>query len=311
MNKVLAVLGASGLTGYKAMQLARKRFDSHGTYNKRNVIDKTLIKLDITKEEEVKNFLAETKPDIVLNTTALHNVDYCEAHQDEAYMVNSKAVGFIADACNNLGSRLVHISTDFVFDGRKSPYTEFDTPNPLSVYARSKLEGENLVKKCSSYSIVRPSVVYGWTPLETQGSTTSSGKPMNFALWALTKMNNHEELKIVSDQYTSPTLADILAAVSLRIANVENNEIYHVAGTSCMSRYEFTKKIASTMGYLSDGIVPIESQTLRQAASRPIQSCLNCDKLQNELGYKLPSIEESLSIMRSQIEIESPALLGN
>jgi dTDP-4-dehydrorhamnose reductase len=311
MSKVLVVLGASGLTGYKAMQLARNRFDSHGTYNMRNIIHRNLIKLDITKEEDVKKLLSETKPDIVLNTTALHNVDYCESHQDEAFRVNSKAVGFIANVCNNLGSRFVHISTDFVFDGKKSLYTECDTPNPLSVYAKSKLEGEIQTRKCSSYSILRPSVVYGWTPLETHGSTSSSGKPMNFALWALRKMKNHEELKIVSDQYTSPTLADILAAVSLRIANIENNEIYHVAGISCMSRYEFTKKIASAMGYLPDEIVPVESKTLRQAASRPMQSCLNCDKLQIELGYKLPSIEESLSIMRSQIEVESPALLGN
>jgi dTDP-4-dehydrorhamnose reductase len=134
---------------------------------------------------------------------------------------------------------------------------------------------------------------------------------MNFALWAISKMNRGEELKIVNDQFTSPTLADILAAVALRIAVLEKNELYHVSGGSCLSRYEFTKKISTMMGYSSSSIKPVKSNSFLQAAQRPMNSCLNCQKLQTELIYELPDVDQSLAIMRSQIEVESPYLLGN
>lgn len=310
--KKLLVLGASGLTGYKVMQLAEKRFDALGTYNSRAVSNKSLVKLDLFKQGELENVVLEIKPDIILNTTALHNVDYCESHPKEAYHVNASVVENLSKLCNNIGARLIHISTDFVFDGKKgASYTELDKPNPESVYAKSKLEGEAHATKCASYSILRTSVVYGWTPLETQGTTSSSGKPMNFALWALFKMAKGEEMKIVSDQSTSPTLADILAAVIVRVAGTDKNELYHVAGTSCMSRYEFTRMLAIMMGYPADKVKPVESKSFAQAAKRPPYSCLNCDKIQKDLNYRLPGADESLAIMRSQIEMESPDLLGS
>lgn len=305
------------------MQLAKKRYEVFGTFNMRRLSysssssssspDKSLFfRLDITKEELLKKSFVEIRPDIVLNTIALHNVDYCESHQDEAFNINTKAVGVIAGLCNNLGARLIHISTDFVFDGeKKGNYSESDVPNPQSIYAKSKLEGEVQAKKATSYSILRPSVVYGWTPLEIQGSVSSSGKPMNFALWALSKMNKNEELKIVNDQYTSPTLADVLAAIALRVAVKDTNDLYHVSGTSCMSRYEFTRRIAATMGYWPYDIHPIESRSIAQVAKRPMNSCLNCDRLQKELNYKLLNVDQSLAVMRSQIEVESPSMLGN
>jgi dTDP-4-dehydrorhamnose reductase len=124
-------------------------------------------------------------------------------------------------------------------------------------------------------------------------------------------MNKNEELRIVKDQYTSPTLAEVLAAVALRVAAKETNDLYHVSGISCISRYEFTRKIAAAMGYSTDIIQAIESKSIVQVVKRPMNSCLNCEKLQNELNYKLLSIDESLAVMRSQIEIESPSILGN
>src|SRR5581483_4981793 len=294
------------------MQQARQRFQNvFGTYNSRVSPDKSLIKLDLSKEEELSKLIVDTKPDAILNATALHNVDYCELHPEEAFYINSKVVGKLASICNNIGARLVHISTDYVFDGNNKLYSETDAANPLSVYAKSKLEGESQARRCNSFAILRPSVVYGWTPLETQGSNSSSGKPMNFALWALSKLAKGEELKIVNDQFTSPTLADVLAAVSLRLASRDNNDLYHVSGTSCISRYEFTVQLAQTMGYPTELVKPIESKSFVQAAKRPVFSCLKCDKIQEELKMTLPDTAQSLAIMRSQIEVESPSLLGN
>jgi dTDP-4-dehydrorhamnose reductase len=313
MTSTLLVLGASGLTGYKLMKLAERQFEVYGTYNLRASYNKSLIKLDIKNEDHLRKAIKEVKPDIVINTTALHNVDYCESHEREAYEINSKAVGIIADLCNNVGSRLIHFSTDFVFDGGKvGNYSESDNPNPLSIYAKSKLAGEFQAKRCTSYSILRPSVIFGWTPLEVQGSTSSSGKPMNFALWVLSKLNRGEEIRVVDDQFTSPTLADMLADVALKVASTEKNELYHVSSSSCLSRYEFTRRISDVMGYSHNGvsIKPVDSNSFVQLARRPVNSCLNCEKLRNEFEYDLLDLDRSLAIMHSQINLESPSLLG-
>jgi dTDP-4-dehydrorhamnose reductase len=311
MEKLL-VLGASGLTGSKVLDLAKGRFEVHGTYNARRVKDSSLVKLDLSERDGLEKIVKEMKPDAVVNATALHNVDYCESHPDQAFYVNTETVAFLAALCNNVGARLVHISTDFVFDGeKKAPYIESDAPNPLSVYARSKLDGEANARKCSSFCIIRPSVVYGWTPNETQGSSSSSGKPQNFALWALSQMKRGGELKIVNDQFASPTLADVLAAVIVRLAVSDKNQTYHVAGTSCINRYDFTRKLAAIMGYPADKIKPVDSKSFTQAARRPLYSCLGCDAVQRDLGYRLVGVDESLAIMRSQIEMEQPDLLGS
>jgi dTDP-4-dehydrorhamnose reductase len=295
------------------MKLAKEKFEVYGTYNMRVSSNQSLIKLNIINQDNLRNVFKEIKPDIVLNTTALHNVDYCESHQEEAYDINAKAVRMIADLCNNLGSRLIHFSTDFVFDGNKvGKYSESDNPNPLNIYAKSKLVGEFEAMRCASYSILRSSVIYGWTPLEVQGSASSSGKPMNFALWVLSKLNRGEEIRVVDDQFTSPTLADMLAEVALNIATSDKNEVYHVSGTSCLSRYEFTRKISDVMGYSANGISvkPVGSNAFVQLAKRPMNSCLNCERLQNQFKYDLLDVDRSLAIMHSQIEIESPSLLG-
>jgi dTDP-4-dehydrorhamnose reductase len=316
------VIGASGLAGYKTATHAQSRnYDVYGTFNARkmppnSIRDEigTFFALDLKEngDDGLKKAFTEIKPDVVVNCTALHNVDYCELNPTEAYLVNSQSVRKIASLCNNFGSRFIHISTDFVFDGEKSsPYLETDNPNPLNLYAKSKLSGELEATQAKSFALVRTSVVYGWTPIEVQGSYSSSGKPINFALWAINQLKDKNPLQIVDDQYSSPTLADILGAVCVKLANSNENGIYHVSGASCNSRYEFTKRIAEVMGYSSAEIKPIQTNSLNQKAQRPRNSCLNCQKVQKLLNIKLPDIEQSLFIMRSQMELEAPRLLGN
>jgi dTDP-4-dehydrorhamnose reductase len=142
-------------------------------------------------------------------------------------------------------------------------------------------------------------------------TTSSSGKSINFVLWALIKMNKKEKLEIVIDQFSSPTFVDELAITILKIATLKNNEIYHIAGNSCINRYEFTKKLASIMGYQSSEINPIKNNSINQIAKRPKNSCLNCTKIQRDLNIKLSTVEESLLILRKQIEQACPSLLGN
>lgn len=310
-KRVLLIIGASGLAGSKIMHLAEQRYETYGTYNIRTSPDSPLRSLDITKQSNVKSLFREIRPDIVVNTAALHNVDYCELHKDEAFTVNARAVGIMADLCNQFDSRLIHLSTDFVFDGKKGYYSEDDIPNPQNVYAKSKLEGEMRTRTCSSFAILRTSVIYGWSPLERDDLRSSSGKPLNFALWAILKLKRGDTLKIVNDQFATPTLADALADVILRVAAKDKNTLYHVSGTSCISRYEFTKKIARITGYTNEKIQAVGTKSIEQLARRPMNSCLNCSRVQEELQFKLPDIDKSLEILRSQLESECSSLIAN
>jgi len=311
MEKIL-IIGVSGLTGYKIAKAANLKYDVYGTYNDRQVkLPNCIInKLDLTNQTELKKLFSDVKPDIVINTTALHNVDYCEENSEQAILVNTKAVSYLYESVERYGAKLVHISTDYVFDGKKTiPYTEKDLPNPVSIYANSKLQGEKFLQN-SDHIILRPSVIYGWTPLELAGSVSSSGKPMNFALWLLTKLNKNESLKIVTDQYASATLADSLAESVLKIAEADGSGLYHVAGLSCESRYEFSQKLAKEFGYDTNLIQPTDSSQFKQKAKRPSYSCLDCTKAIKEFDLNLLTTENSLKIMKEQVEKEAPHLLS-
>ena len=313
MKKKLLIFGVSGLTGYKIAKIANSKFEIYGTYNSRpvEIPNCSIIKLDVTKKDEIEKLFSDIKPDIVVNTTALHNVDYCEENQDEAFAVNTNAIQYIFTNSEKVGSRFIHISTDYVFDGlSKTPYSENDPATPLSIYGKSKLDGEKILSG-SNHLVVRPSVVYGWTPLELAGKTSSSGKPMNFALWVLTKLHKNEPLTIVTDQFATATLADSLAESILKISESNKSGLYHISGLSCESRYDFCIKLAKQFGYDASMISPVSSSEFKQKAGRPAYSCLNCNEAIKEFGLNLLTTEESLEIMKRQVSDESPKFLQN
>lgn len=160
MKKTLLVLGASGLTGSKIIKNASD-FEVFGTYNSRIIEnpDCSTMKLDVVDKDLAGKIFSEIKPDVVINTTASHNVDYCEENKAESDEVNTKAVKTLFDNCEKYGSKLIHFSTDFVFDGNShKPYSETDTPNPINYYAKTKLEGEKLLLG-NLHVVLRPSVV--------------------------------------------------------------------------------------------------------------------------------------------------------
>lgn len=311
-KKKLLILGVSGLTGYKILKQGISRFDVHGTYNTRNVSepDSFLYNLNIVDKDAISKLFSSIQPEIVINTTALHNVDYCEEHPQQSHAVNTDSINTLLENSEKYGSRLIHISTDYVFDGKKnSPYQETDGSIPLSTYGHSKLKGEKILSN-TKHIVIRPSVVYGWTPLELAGTMSSSGKPMNFALWVLTKLNKKEPLKIVTDQFASATLADSLAESILKIAETNKSGLYHISGLSCESRYDFTIKLAEKFGYDASLISPTTSTSFVQKAKRPSYSCLDCQKAIKEFGLKLLTTDQSLDVMQSQVEKEAPYLLG-
>ena len=309
--KKLLVCGISGLTGYKIAKYA-SNFDVTGIYNTRPVnLECRTIQANLADFEKTNNIFSEIRPDIVINTTALHNVDYCEDHPDESSKINRDLVKNLSDNCKKFGARFVHISTDYVFDGKnKTPYSENDSPIPLSQYGKSKLEGEKSLKDLDDV-IVRPSVVYGWTPMELAGITSSSGKQMNFEMWLLKSLHEKKPLKIVTDQFATATLADSLAESILKISQTNKSGLYHIAGLSCESRYDFSVKFAKEFGYDPNIIESTDSTTFKQKAQRPSFSCLDCTKAIKEFNLDLYDTSKALQIMKSQVEQEAPELLGN
>ncbi len=300
--KRLLVIGATGLVGSKVAELAPSfGYEPHCTQNARRGPYPNSYNLDITDRAATIGLVDMVCPEAIIHTAALHNVDYCETHKDEAVRVNVEGTRNLTDAASKTGSRLVYVSTDYIFDGRKGHYVESDPPNPLHHYARTKLDGERVVSGLSSYSISRPSVIYGWSSLEKSSVPSSSGKSLNFAMFVLDKCRKGETVRAVNDQFSSPTFADNLAEALLRIAASRANGIFHTAGRSCLSRYEFALRIAETFGYPSSMIQPIASKELNQLAERPKTSCLAVDRAEQALGMRFLTAEEGLVRMKEQV----------
>jgi len=311
--KTLLVIGASGLTGFKICSIAKKQFNVIGTYNTRpvKIENCTIAKIDVTQKNDVEQLFSNFKPDFVINTSAFHNVDQCEDDEKLAYSSNYMAVKNLLDSCEKYNSKLLHISTDYVFSGLKqTPYLESDEADPVSIYGKSKLMGEKLLEN-SKHVVIRPSVVYGWTQLELADNVSSSGKPMNFAMWLLTKLHKKEPVKIVTDQFSTATLADSLGESAIKIIQSNTGGLFHVSGLSCESRYDFSINFAKKFGYDIDLISKTDSSQFKQKAKRPLFSCLDCKKTIDTFNLNLLSSDESLNIMKTQVQKEKPELIGN
>lgn len=307
MKKIL-IIGVSGLTGYQLANLTKNSYDVYGTYNKRNIDinDCEIFHLNKNDKDKINSIFNEIKPEIVIDCAALHNVDYCENNRDKTLEVNLEAPKYIASQCKQINSRFVYISTDYVFDGSLNrPYTERDKPNPLNFYGTSKWKTEQEIMKIGgSYAIARTSLIFGWNPYEISGEKSSSGKSQNFVIWALNKLRNKEPLKIVTDQYSTPTFANNLAEMLISLAEMDVNGIYHTAGKTCLNRYDFTIEIAEVFGIDKKLIAPVTSDEFNQIAERPLKPCLDVSKMEKEFDGQILTSKKALEIMKKQ-EIEN------
>ncbi len=301
--KPILVVGGTGLVGSKLVSLAKRHgFEPFSTHNARHPQEDSSIKLDVTDRPSTISLIRRLHPAVIVDTHALHNVDYCETHREEAARINVGGTRNLVDAASEVGSRFLYLSTDYVFDGRKGNYKEEDAVNPLHYYAENKLEAEKIVSGLQSFIVARPSVIYGWNLLEKSGVPSSSGKTVNFAMFILDKLAKNEKVKAVSDQYSSPTFADSLAEALMKFAKMDVNGVFHTAGRSCISRYELAVKAAETFGYPESLVEPVMSTDFKQIAERPKNSCLSVDKAERTLSMSFMTADEGLREMRTQAE---------
>lgn len=278
--------GAGGLLGKKCAEIGQKYFDIIGTYHhnppKKNY--KT-YQLDITKKEDVNKLIKKINPDAIIHAAALTNVDECEKNQKKARKINFEGTKYMAKAAEEINSKFIYVSTDYVFDGKKGLYKEDDETNPINYYGRSKLLGEKAVKNiCSNYAIARTSVLYGWNP----------DKP-NFVTWVMGELKNKKQIKIINDNYNTPTLVDNLAEMIYGLIKEDKKGIYHTSGSERINRYDFTLKIADVFDLDKNLINPITSDKMNWVAERPKDSSLNTKKISKII--KPLNIKEGLEKM--------------
>ncbi len=301
MNKKrILITGSNGLLGQKLVHqlLHHASLELIATSKGENRINSlhnlNFESLDITIKEEVEAIVAKWKPDVIINTAAMTNVDACEDEQEACWNINVNAVDHLLQASKKQQAHLIHLSTDFVFDGEDGPYVETDTPNPLSYYAKSKLASEKLLLESGydNIAIARTIIVYG------VGQNLSRG---NVVLWARGAMQKQDPINVVDDQFRSPTLAEDLARGCLLIAEKKARGIYHLSGKDIMSILELVYRVADYYGYDKSCVTPIKTETLNQKAARPIKTGFILDKAIHDLGYAPRSFEEGLAILEEQL----------
>jgi dTDP-4-dehydrorhamnose reductase len=257
----VAVIGANGQLG---TDLCRALHGFH-------IIPLTDADVEIADMASVRKAIVKGKPKIIINTAAYVRVDDCEHERDKAFSVNALGARNVAVVAQELGAKLVHISTDYIFGGeaepRTAPYTEFDTPVPLSVYGRSKLAGEDFVRHlCFRHFIVRISGLFG--------VAGSLGKGGNFIETILKLAGERDKLRVVSDQVFSPTYATDLARKIAQLITTDYYGIFHITNRGACSWYEFTVEILKQAG-IKTPVVPITSDQYPQKARRPRNSVLD------------------------------------
>lgn len=283
---------------------AKSGFEVYNTQHVRKSASSNAGELDVVDRQSALAMVERVRPRVIINAAAVTNVDYCETHQEEARMVNVEGARNLAEAARGGGSRLVHLSTDYVFDGRVGHYEEPDTPNPIQYYGKTKLEAENIVSSLPNFAIARPSVIFGWAPAYSSEGSGSS-KPMNFAMLVLDRLKRNEPVKAIRDHYASPTFADNLAEALLRLARTQENGIFHTGGRACMSRYEFAIKLAQIFGYSTSQVDPVFASELKQVAQRPRNSCLRVEKAERSLGIRLLTAEQGIREMKRQASLHA------
>ncbi|HLG94396.1 MAG TPA: dTDP-4-dehydrorhamnose reductase [candidate division Zixibacteria bacterium] len=298
MSRIL-VTGAFGLLGLKIAQLfakdpAHQVLATFGNSKENWAFDIPAEAVSIADFGAVTALLAAFKPDVVINCAAYSKVDQAEFERTIAYQVNAEAVGFLAQEVKRIGSFLMHFSTDYIFDGKAGPYSEAARPNPLGYYAKTKHWGEEKVLRVGCrHLVVRTNVLFGVHEL--------AAKP-NFFMWLVGELAADRPVKIVSDQYNNPTLADNLAALVKEAVEKKLEGILNLAGKTYLSRYDFAMRIARFFGYDHELITPIDTASLKQPAPRPLLGGVRTEKAQVVLKSPLFTVEESLAYLKKNYE---------
>jgi dTDP-4-dehydrorhamnose reductase len=290
----LLITGASGLFGSKLAELAAaSKYAVYSGYSRDSVSFGAPIQFDVSDKNQVEAVFKKVNPEVVVHAAALTDVDKCELNKELAWKINVKGTRNIAEAAKSSHAFLVYISTDYVFNGETGGYAEADRTDPINYYGFTKLKAEDLVKDLvDEYCIARASVIYGPTP--------AAGK-INFALWIVNQLKKKKQIKIVTDQWNSPTLNTNLAGMTLEITERKLTGTFHLSGATRISRYDFAKVTAQTFSLDANLIIPCSSADFAWTAKRPRDSSLNTAKARQTLQTKPIQIKQALEVLKQEL----------
>jgi dTDP-4-dehydrorhamnose reductase len=250
------------------------------------------IPLDVTQRHMVRDVVSSVKPTVIVNCAGYVNVDAAEANREAAWRTNVTAIEYLAEAARKVDARIVHVSTDFVFDGLRVPYLETDIPHPLNYYGRTKLASENALRTSGiDYTIFRVCMLYG----------AAERLAVNYPLEVIHSLESGKPVHAATDLYSSPTLIDDLALAIVRATERRRFGLYHVAGPEMLSRFEFAQRVAEAFRVDGSLILPTTSAEVKKLipgrAERPLKSALVSLKAQTDLGVRLSNVSEGLQVM--------------
>ena len=298
MKKIL-VTGSNGLLGQKLIEKLSKtdNLEVIATARGENRLpfaeNYKFVSLDITKEEEVKTVVDTEKPDLIIHTAAMTNVDQCETEKDACWDLNVKAVEYLVEASKKHNSFFVHLSTDFIFDGKAGPYDEKAEANPLSFYGWSKYAAEKLVINSDlKWAIARTVLVYG---IAHDMSRT------NIILWVKNSLEQGKSINVVNDQWRTPTLAEDLADGCILIAEKEAEGIFNISGKDLLNPFQMANMTADYFNLDKSLITEVDGTKFTQPAKRPAKTGFILDKPMAVLGYNPKTFQEGIAFVAEQI----------
>lgn len=300
MNKQkFLITGSNGLLGQKLINALANDDEviliatARGENRARLKEGYEFVSMDITSPEQVRTVIHAHRPDVVIHTAAMTQVDDCEKEPMKCHLMNVDAVRFLALACHDVNAHFVHVSTDFIFDGSYGPLKEEAKPNPLSVYGKSKLESEQVVQRImKSWSIIRTVLVYG---LADEMSRS------NIVLWAKDSLEAGKPIRVVNDQYRTPTLAEDLAQGCILAGLKKAQGVFNVSGEELLSIADFVYRIADFWKLDTQLISEISSASLGQPAKRPARTGFIIDKAKDILDYQPHSLEKGFQLIDAQL----------
>jgi len=252
--------------------------------------------LDVTNAAQVSQVLAQERPTHLIHTAAMTQVDECELNQAACWLHNVTAVAHLAAACASLDIHLTHLSTDFIFNGQAGPLAEDAVPEPINYYGESKLAAERIVQATAGlrWAIARTVLVYG---------TLHGGGRSNIVLWVRDSLRKGQKIKVVADQWRTPTLAEDLAQGCWLLAYYSAQGIYHISGRELLTPYEMAEQVADFFGLDKGLLERVDSTTFKQPAKRPPRTGFSIVKAEKELGYQPRSFAAAIALLAQQTEV--------
>jgi len=292
----ILILGGSGILGNRLVEKISDSFQVISTYNNHKIehSKSRIVRIKLPNEfDKLKSLIFNDKPEVIINIIGKANIDYCEQHKTEAYSLNVEINNKILKLCEEINSKFIFISSDYVFDGKRGNYSECDEVSPVNYYGKTKAIAESVVLKNPINIVLRSTLIYDWNP------------QVRFLNYVVNTLRNKKNVQAYKDVIVTPIFLEDL--VNSIIKSIEKNVsgIYHLAGSSCVSRVTFALAIAKRFNLDENLIEPISVKSVNLIAERPRNASLNNTKAEKHLRMKFSSIEEGINEVYKKYKIEN------